>query len=166
MLLLDQVVERSSSPISECPPDDEVGTLRSNDSDDRLSNPEKSNNDGSPVSIFKSRMRQKDSGLPSQRNVGQYVPVNYLIFDEPCCFFSIAGCPGSVGVFLNSSETNIDTVTDPIETSVNSEETSDFGDWYFHNVVDPVEVVLLTEVCMIQSASTTALRGAALQQST
>ncbi len=141
MLLLDQVVERSSSPISECPPDDEVGTLRSNDSDDRLSIPEKSNNDGSPVSIFKSRMRQKDSGLPSQRNVGQYVPFSYLIFDEPSYFYSIAGCPGSVSVYLNSSETNIDTVTDPIEASVNSEETSDFGDWYFHNDVDFLRLI-------------------------
>jgi hypothetical protein len=75
MLLLDQVVERSSSPISECPPDDEVGTLRSNDNDDRSSNSE-CNNDGSPVSIFKSRIRQKDSGvILLQRILGWNVQV-------------------------------------------------------------------------------------------
>jgi hypothetical protein len=79
MLLLDQVVERSSSPISECPPDDEVGTLRSNDSDDRLSNPA-CNNDGSPVSIFKSRMRQKDSGVSIRKEpLAQYVSVSDFV---------------------------------------------------------------------------------------
>jgi hypothetical protein len=46
----------------------------------------------------------------------------------PCYFFSIAWCPGG---FLNSSETDINTVTDPFKTSVNSEETSDFGNWYY-----------------------------------
>jgi hypothetical protein len=127
-MLLENVVERSSSPISECPPDDEVGTLRStNDSDDRMSNQE-NKNDGSPVSIFKSRMRQKDPEGFSQRDFG---PVCQLAIRSLTCrviLSSVAWCSGG---FFNSSETDIDAIADPIETPVNSEATRSFRNWYF-----------------------------------
>ena len=55
--MLELVVEKCSSPICEHPPDEAIGSFRSNDNEDSLSK------DGSPTSLFKSRIRQKQSGF-------------------------------------------------------------------------------------------------------
>ena len=57
MLLNEHVVEKASDPIYEKPPDEDVGSIRS-----KCITESSLEEDGSPVSLFKSRTRQKETG--------------------------------------------------------------------------------------------------------